>query len=220
MCLCLCVCTVHRVEVRGQLSFHAPWVLGFKLQSPLWVSFQGVMVQKLLESQVPLSAGSHARRAGGLRCLLSAVNSDSGATPLHSTLLVPSGWRGRGRYYISWLDCFIKVYQATDGHCPMFSRPESETKAQEGLVSLKTHKENYSLFLSRVQWPSIFSSFWFLSSSLQSLSWHLIVFLCVKCPSSYKGMSPTRVGPASVARWNLMVGKDPVSKQGSIQCAF
>lgn len=190
--MCLCVCTVYHVEVRGQLSFHAPWVLGFKLQSPLWVSFQGVMVQKLLESRVALSAGSQAPRAGGLRYLhLSAVNSDSGATPLHSTLLVPSGWRGRGRYYISWLDCFIKVYKATDGHCPMFSRLESETKAQEGLVSLKTHKENCSLFLSRVQWPSIFSSFWLLFSSLQSLSLasHSVLLVC-QVPLFLQGYEP------------------------------
>lgn len=158
---------MHHVEVRGQLSFHALWVLGFKLQSPLWVSFQGVMAQNLLVSRVAAgedwhSAPAHALRAGGLsRLLLSAVSSNSRATQLHSALLVPSGWRGRGRYYISWLDCFIKIYQATDGHGPMFSRPESETKAQEGLVSLKSHTENCSLFLSRVQWHPFLTLFGF-----------------------------------------------------------
>lgn len=176
---------MHCAPCGGQRTTFFPCTVGSGVQTPVTsvgelsrcTRYKSSLYPRWqLEKAGTQSAGSHAHRAGGLRCLrLSAVNSNPGATPHLSTLLAPSGWKGRGRYRISWLDCFIKVYRATDGHCPMFSRPESETKAQEGLMSLKTHNKNCSLFLSRVQWPSIFSSFWLLSLSLAS---HSVLLVC------------------------------------------
>lgn len=142
----------HLIEV-----FHTP-------QERQEVSFQGVTVQRVLMSQVlGGEAGTQHVRAAGLCCCELQL-----WCPFICTPTVPSAWRdGRGsRYHVIRLECFIKVSQA-GGHCPVFSR--LEWRLGRAPMSLETHRDNCSFFLSRAQGPSVPGTPWLLSSLPQSV---------------------------------------------------